>query len=151
MATITLRNVKGSALTFQEGDDNFSNLNNDKLEADGGTFTNGTLTGYDEGSLYTATYSATWAPDVGDGNVQTMTLTGNVTVNGFTNAAAGQSITIIFEQDGTGNRTFSTATIKFAGGTADLSAAPNSVDIMTIYYDGSDYYGSLATDFSIPT
>ena len=32
MSTITLRNVKGSALTFQEGDDNFTNLNNDKLE-----------------------------------------------------------------------------------------------------------------------
>lgn len=32
MATIVLRNTKGSALTFQEGDDNFTNLNNDKIE-----------------------------------------------------------------------------------------------------------------------
>jgi len=32
MATIVLRNTKGSALTFQEGDDNFDNLNNDKIE-----------------------------------------------------------------------------------------------------------------------
>src|SRR6056300_1965813 len=32
MATITLRSVKGSALTFAEGDDNFNNLNTDKIE-----------------------------------------------------------------------------------------------------------------------
>ena len=32
MATITLRSVKGSALTFAEGDANFSNLNDDKVE-----------------------------------------------------------------------------------------------------------------------
>ena len=32
MATIVLRSTKGSALTFQEGDDNFNNLNTDKLE-----------------------------------------------------------------------------------------------------------------------
>lgn len=32
MATITLRSVKGSALTFAEGDANFTNLNTDKLE-----------------------------------------------------------------------------------------------------------------------
>lgn len=147
MATITLRNVKGSALTFQEGDDNFSNLNNDKLEADGGTFTNGTLTGYDEGAPYVASYIFTWAPDVANGNVQTMTLTGNLVINGFSNVTGGQSVTLILKQDATGGRTFSTTTIKFAGGAPTLSASPNAIDIMTIYYDGTDYYGSLANDF----
>ena len=34
MANITLRQVKGSALTFQEADDNFSNLNDAKVESD---------------------------------------------------------------------------------------------------------------------
>ena len=32
MSTITLRNTKGSALTHTEVDNNFTNLNNDKLE-----------------------------------------------------------------------------------------------------------------------
>lgn len=32
MSTITLRNTKGSALTNTEVDDNFSNLNTDKME-----------------------------------------------------------------------------------------------------------------------
>jgi hypothetical protein len=32
MSTLTLRNVKGSPLTNTEVDDNFSNLNTDKME-----------------------------------------------------------------------------------------------------------------------
>ncbi len=32
MTTITLRNVKGSALSFTEVDNNFTNLNTDKIE-----------------------------------------------------------------------------------------------------------------------
>lgn len=43
MATITTRSGKGSALTFTEMDDNFTNLNTDKLETAGGTLT-GNLT-----------------------------------------------------------------------------------------------------------
>ena len=42
MASITLRNVKGSALTFEELDSNFSSLNNELLDAfsyDSGTST----------------------------------------------------------------------------------------------------------------
>jgi hypothetical protein len=92
----------------------------------------------------------TWSPDISDGNVQKMQLTGNLVINGFTTASAGQSLTLILEQDATGGRTFETTTIKFAGGTADLSTAATSIDIMTIYYDGANYYGSLATDFTVP-
>lgn len=40
MAAITLRSVKGSPLTNTEMDDNLTNLNNDKIEADGVTFGN---------------------------------------------------------------------------------------------------------------
>jgi hypothetical protein len=39
MAQLTLRIVKGSALTFQELDDNFTNLNNSKIEGRSGTLT----------------------------------------------------------------------------------------------------------------
>lgn len=47
------------------------------------------------------------AIDLSLGNVVTMTLTGNVTSSSFTNAtaAAGQEITFIITQDGTGGRT----------------------------------------------
>jgi hypothetical protein len=39
MATITTRSGKGSALTHTELDNNFSNLNSDKVEASGDTIT----------------------------------------------------------------------------------------------------------------
>jgi hypothetical protein len=46
MANLTLRNVKGSPLTNQEVDDNFSNLNTDKYESgDSAAFSDVTLTG----------------------------------------------------------------------------------------------------------
>jgi len=46
MADLTLRNVKGSPLTNQEVDDNFSNLNTDKYESgDSAAFSDVTLTG----------------------------------------------------------------------------------------------------------
>jgi hypothetical protein len=46
MTTIVTRAGKGSSLTWTEGDANFTNLNNDKLEANGalGTPSSGTLT-----------------------------------------------------------------------------------------------------------
>lgn len=44
MATLTLRNVKGSPLTNTEVDTNFSNLNSDKLEIDGSNSMSGKLT-----------------------------------------------------------------------------------------------------------
>lgn len=53
MSTITTRSGKGSPLTNTEVDDNFTNLNDDKLEKSGGTMT-GDLTGTQ------ATTSASW-------------------------------------------------------------------------------------------
>lgn len=44
MATLTLRLVKGAPLTNQEVDDNFSNLNDDKVEKNGTTALTGKLT-----------------------------------------------------------------------------------------------------------
>lgn len=44
MATIVLRNVKGSPLTNNEVDNNFTNLNNDKLEISGSSAMTGKLT-----------------------------------------------------------------------------------------------------------
>ena len=95
---------------------------------------------------YTLTYGATITPDVANGNVQIVTLTGNVTFSAFANPVSGQSLTLIVKQDATGNRTL-TSTMKFAGGTKTLSPAANSVDIISVFYDGTNYWASLSTDF----
>jgi len=101
---------------------------------------------YNEGAIYTVTYGSTITPDVTNGNTQQVTLTGNVTFSAFNSPVAGQSLTLIVKQDATGSRTL-TSTMKFAGGTKTLTTAANSVDIISVYYDGTNYWASLSTDF----
>ena len=134
MATIVTRIDKGSALTFQEGDDNFVNLNTDKLEASGGEITGYRETIHDLGSTDTPTI------DVANGNVQTVAISSGLTLPAFSNAAAGQTVTLLVT--GTGTATGATGYI-FAGGNTDLTT--NSV--VSIVYDGTNYWASIATDF----
>jgi len=89
--------------------------------------------------------TGTITPDVANGNVQKISLTGNITFNAFANAEAGQSMTLIIDTNGTG-RTL-TSTMLFAGGTSTLSTT-DTVDIMSVFYDGTTYYASLSTNFS---
>lgn len=117
-----------------------------ELDGQGNTVSNVNMKDYKE-TVYALTYGATLTPDAVNGNVQKTTLTGNLEINGFSNAETGQSITIILAQDATGNRTFTT-TMKMAGGDSTLSTAANAIDILTIFYDGTNYYGSLAKNFS---
>ena len=98
-------------------------------------------------SPYTLSYSATITPDVANGNVQIITLTGEVTFSAFTNPIAGQSLTLIVKQDATGSRAL-TSTMKFAGASKTLSTAANAVDILSITYDGTNYWASLSKGYA---
>lgn len=89
----------------------------------------------------------TWTPDAANGNVQTITLTGNLTLNAFSNPVSGQTITFIITQDATGSRTL-TSTMKFAGGSKTLSTAANSIDILTVSYIGTTYYATLSKGYA---
>jgi len=176
MATIVTRAGKGSALTFTEGDANFTNLNNDKIEdivedttpqlggnldVNGNSIvsvSNGNITLAPNGTGQTivnnleynefihslGTTSGTVAPNAANGNVQTVTLNGNLTLNAFTSPVAGQSITLIVNTNGTG-RTL-TSTMKWAGGEKTLSTT-NTTDIISVFYDGTNYWASLSKDF----
>jgi hypothetical protein len=100
---------------------------------------------YNEKIHSLGTTSGTVAPDVGvNGNIQTITLNGNLTINGFNNAFTGESVTLIINTGGTG-RTL-TSTMKFAGGEKTLSTT-NTTDILSIFYDGTNYWASLGKDF----
>jgi hypothetical protein len=90
------------------------------------------------------TTSGTIAPNAANGNVQTITLDGNLTLNAFTSPVAGQSITLIVNTGGTG-RTL-TSTMKWAGGEKTLSTT-NTTDIISVFYDGTNYFASLAKGF----
>lgn len=236
MATIVTRAGKGSALTFQEGDANFTNLNTDKIElanlsagtsGDGSltynnttgqftyagpgvtqyraafsagtgiTLTDGVITStvtggitdvvndttpqlggnldvnsqsivstsngnivlapngtgrtvtnrlnYNEAVHSLGTTSGTIAPNVANGNVQTITLNGNLTLNAFTSPVAGQSLTLIITTNGTG-RTL-TSTMLFAGGDKTISAT-STTDIISIFFNGTTYFASLSKGFA---
>jgi hypothetical protein len=82
-----------------------------------------------------------------NGNVQKITLNNNLTLNSLSNVTSGDSLTLIVTQDGTGGRTLS-STMKFAGGTKTLSTGANAIDVITIFYDGTNYLASLSTNFS---
>jgi hypothetical protein len=99
---------------------------------------------YNEAIHSIGTTSGTVAPDAANGNVQTITLDGNLTLNAFTNPVAGQSITLIVNTGGTG-RTL-TSSMKFAGGEKTLSTT-NTTDIVSVFYDGTNYWASLSNDF----
>jgi hypothetical protein len=111
----------------------------------------GTLQRYRE-EINALTSSSTITVDCGLAPVHTVTLGTNT---GFviTNLGTGQSVTLIITQDGTGSRTatFGTDTstaVKFAGGAPTLSTGSGDIDIVTIFNDGTNYYGSCAKDFS---
>ena len=155
MATIVLRNTKGSALTFTEGDANFTNLNNDKLEnisADTNPALGGDL---DCGSFQVSdlnlkdykeviySLGTTDAPtlDPSNGNVQSVTIGSALTMPAFTSASAGQSITLIVNGSGTAS---GTGAYIFASGSKVLTTK----SIVSILYDGTTYWTSIATNFT---
>lgn len=100
---------------------------------------------YNENVFSLGTTSGTIAPDVTNGNVQTITLNGNLTINAFTNPVSGQSLTLIIATNGTG-RTL-TSSMLFAGGSKTLSTT-NTTDILTISYIGTTYYASLVKGYA---
>jgi hypothetical protein len=61
----------------------------------------------------------------------------------------GQSLTLIFTQDATGNRLLTpNANYKFAGNFKTLSTAANSIDMLNMFHDGATYYTTLTTGYA---
>jgi hypothetical protein len=98
------------------------------------------FTGYREKIFSLGNVSGIVSPDVVNGNIQTITLVGNITINGLNNVQAGQSVTLIINTNGT-NRTL-TSNMKFAGGVNTISTS-NTIDVLHIFFDGTNYLASL--------
>lgn len=85
-----------------------------------------------------------------DGPKQALNLTANTTV-AFTAIPTGvTNLTLRLVQDATGSRLVSwPASVKWAGGVAPtLSTAANAEDIVTFYYNGTNYYGVASLNFA---
>lgn len=109
--------------------------------------TSASLKAINEGALYDlGTTGGTIAPNVANGNVQKITLNSALTINAFTSPVAGQSLTLIIY--GGTSYTSITSTMKFAGGVKTLTATAGCIDILSVYYDGTNYFASLGKGFA---
>lgn len=82
---------------------------------------------------------ATISVDASEGNLYTVTLTGNRALGAPTNPIAGQRITFRFEQDGTGSRVITyNAIYRFPTGEPVLQTEANAIDYVTFQYHESD-------------
>lgn len=104
------------------------------------------VTGYTEPIFDLGTTGGTIAPNVANGNVQKITLNSALTINAFTSPVAGQSLTLIIF--GGTAYTSITSTMKFAGGVKTLTGTASCIDILSVYYDGTNYYASLNKGFA---
>lgn len=109
--------------------------------------TSASLKAITEGALYDlGTTGGTLAPNVANGNVQKVTLNSALTINAFTSPVAGQSLTLII-YGGTAYTSI-TSTMKFAGGIKTLTGTAGCIDILSVYYDGTNYFASLGKGFA---
>lgn len=99
------------------------------------------------------TGTGTYTPTLSNGAVQTITATGNFTLAAPSGMSTGSSITLIIRQDGTGSRTWTlNSAYKVLGGatTANktLSTTALSIDVFTIFYDGTNYLCNLGKGYA---
>jgi hypothetical protein len=86
----------------------------------------------------------TYTPTLSNGAVQTITVTGNFTLAAPSGMTSGTSICLIITQDSSGSRLMTAnAAYRFVAGSKTLSTIANSIDILTIFYDGNRYLCSL--------
>lgn len=102
-------------------------------------------TEFDNGAQAGPNYTVDW----NNNQKQVVTLSGNLTLS-FTAPVGTGNFLLRVVQDGTGGRTITwPASVKWPSGTAPtLSAGANAEDIVTFYYNGTDYYGVASLNFS---
>lgn len=109
------------------------------ISPDGTGVTNLNRIVYNE-TIYSLGTTDTPTVDPGNGNVQSVTITSGLTLPTFEGETAGQSVTLLVSGSGTAS---GTANHKFAGGNTTLT----TLSVISIFYDGTNYWTSIATDF----
>lgn len=96
-------------------------------------------------ALGNETGGVTW--DLASGTVITATLTGNISSLALSNPVVGQVYQLILTHSG-GSRTVAwPASVAWAGDSAPSLSANGQVDIITLVYFGSTFYGSFSLDY----
>ena len=106
------------------------------------TLTNPTVTNYVE-TPYSANSGTAITLALTNGTVQIITLTGNATIT-MPTATSGKSFIMYLKQDGTGSRTVTWSTVKWAGGTAPtITSTASRQDILSFFADNTNWYGTV--------
>lgn len=99
---------------------------------------------YNAGNSSTA-ITVNWA----NGVAQKVTMTGSATFT-FSNPVAGTAYILKLVQDGTGSRTATwPAAVVWPNATAPTLSGANKVDLINFYYDGTNYFGSFASNYTV--
>jgi len=95
-------------------------------------------------NVYTAgSTTGTITPDVANGEIQRITLTGNITMNAFANPVTGQRLTMIFKQPAAGSTFDLTSNMLWENGLESLTQINSAVDTADIVYDGTNYFARM--------
>lgn len=82
-----------------------------------------------------------------NGSSQLVTMTDNCTFT-FSNGQSGGSYVLRLLQDATGGRTATwPVAVKWANGTAPILSAATKIDLINLYYDGTNWYGSFSLNY----
>lgn len=132
--------IMGNGWTIA-GSTQYTAFNNDYIDA----------SGIASSGMQTLTDGATITFNPGSGETGIVTLAGNRTL-AIQNPAKGRFYTLIVKQDATGSRTLALpAGSKVPGtgaGAITLSTAANAVDILSVFWDGTNYYWSYGKSFN---
>ena len=109
------------------------------LDCQGNEIQNPVLEDYAE-TVYALGSTDSPTISVSNGNVQTVTITSGLSLPAFSDAATGQTVTLIVTGSGTAS---GTGAYKFAGGNTTLT----SYSVVSIFYDGTTYWASVSTDY----
>lgn len=120
------------------------------LSAAGNVTLSGNLVAYAELTTSQGNTSTSFTPIYSNGIVQRVTANNNFTLTAPTGMVQGQSITLIFVQDATGSRVMTpNVAYKFAYGLKTLSTTANAIDMMSIFYDGTDYLCNVVKGYTV--
>jgi hypothetical protein len=111
----------------------------------------GTMQTFNEKIVALGNVSGTQGINLSNGSIYSMTLTGNVVINttDITNAVSGSTFMLILKQDATGSRRL-TSNLSYTGANCTLSTAANSIDTISVVYDGSNYLARMDRSYSSP-
>lgn len=118
-----------------------------KVTGDAAITSNLTVEGQYASTRHAITDGVDPVADWNNGNVQTITVQANRTFT-FSNPKSGGRYLLFITQGSGGSKLITWPTIKWRGGTAPtLTTAAGKIDIITLVYDGSSYYGDASLNY----